>query len=170
MEAVSNASEDLYVNISKTLGFLNELTEISKDKEAFLTAGDIEGLRGATEKEEDIIVALNKTEKDRKICADALSKAIGLFTKEAALSDIIAHIEDTAMKQRLTDIRHALVMATDKLSAQNEKLGQLLQVQIGFTDYMINLMCIPKKSNHSYDIQGSRREEHSSLSLLDLHI
>jgi flagellar biosynthesis/type III secretory pathway chaperone len=170
MEAVHIASEELCAHITKALGLLGELTAISEEKEAFLTAGDIEGLRNVTEKEEEIIAALNRTEKDRKICADALSQAIGLFHNDATLQDIIAGLPDSAMKERLTDLKEKLVGAADNLSRLNAKLAQLLQVQIGFTDYMINLMYVPKRKNHSYDIQGARQDETSDLSLLDLHI
>ncbi len=170
MEAVQIASEDLCANISTALGLIGALTEISDKKEAFLTAGDIEGLRDASEKEEEIIAALNRTEKDRKIVADALSQAIGLFNKDIKLKDIIENITDSKMRERLTDLRTKLIDAADHLSVMNDKLGQLLQMQIGFTDYMINLIYIPKTKSHSYDIQGSRRDETNDLSLLDLHI
>ncbi len=170
MEAVQVASEDLCANIAKALDYIGELTEMSKEKEAFLTAGDIEGLKSATEKEEEIIAALNRTEKDRKICADALSQAIGLFNSDITLKDIIEKLDDGAVKERLTDLRIRLLGAADNLSRLNDGLGQLLQLQIGFTDYMINLLYIPKKRNHSYDIQGVRQDETTDLSLLDLHI
>lgn len=170
MEAVSIASEDLCVNIEKAASLVNQLTEISLEKEAFLTAGDIEGLRRSTEAEEEIIAALSRLEKDRKICADALSQAIGLFNRDIKLTDIIENIADSAIKARLTDLRSSFLDAADKLAAQNDKLGQLLQMQIGFTDYMINLLYVPKKRNHTYDPQGSRRDEPDGRSLMDLHI
>ena len=170
MEAARIASEDLCANISAALDFIGALTDLSNEKEAYLTAGDIEGLRSATEKEEEIIAALSKTEKDRKICADALSQAIGLFNRDATLKDIIEHITDSIMKEHLSDLRNQLISAADNLSQLNDKLGQLLQLQIGFTDYMINLLYIPKSKNNSYNIQGARKDETSDRSLLDLHI
>jgi hypothetical protein len=178
MEAVHIAAEDLCANISKSLGLIGELTNISKDKEAFLTKCDIEGLRNATEKEEEIVAALNRTEKDRKICADVLSQAVGLFDKDnkkkdsnnITLRDIIEKITDKKMRERLSVLRKELIEAADHLSVLNDRLGQLLQLQIGLTDYMINLLYIPKSRNHSYNIQGIRRDETRDLSLLDLHI
>jgi hypothetical protein len=170
MEAVQVASEELCANITKALELIGELTQISIEKEAFLTAGDIEGLKSATDKEEEIIAALNRTEKDRKICADALSQAIGIFNSEITLKDIVGQLDDSDMKERLTDLRSRLLDAADNLSALNDRLGQQLQLQIGFTDYMINLLYIPKKRNHSYDIQGARQDETNDLNLLDLHI
>jgi hypothetical protein len=170
MEAVQVASEALCINMTQALNLIGELTAISRDKEALLTAGDIEGLRSATEKEEEIITALNRTENDRKISADALSQAIGLFNSDITLKDIIGQLADSAMKERLSDLRGRLIGAADNLSRLNDKLGQLLQLQIGLADYMINLLYVPKKRNHSYDIQGSRRDEPNGLNLLDLHI
>ena len=170
MEAVQVASEDLCANITNALGLISKLTEISTEKEALLTGGDIEGLRSATEKEEEIIEALSRTEKDRKNCADALSQAIGLFGSEVTLKDIIEKLTDQTMKACLEDLRNKLLDAAANLSQMNNKLGQLLHLQLDFTDYMINLLYVPKKRNHTYDIQGSRNDETNDLSLLDLHI
>lgn len=170
MEAARIASEDLCANMSASLGLIGALTDISKEKEAFLTAGDVEGLRSATEKEEEIIASLNRTEKDRKIYADALSQAIGLFNKDITLKDIIENISDSTMRERLADLRNKLIDASSHLSQINDKLAQLLQLQIGLTDYMINLLYIPKSKNNSYDLQGARRDDTNNRSLLDLHI
>lgn len=170
MEAARIASEDLCANITMALDLLGALTDIAIEKEAFLTSGDIEGLRGAIDKEEDILTALNRTEKDRKVYADALSQAIGLYSKDATLKDILEKITDSAMKVRLSGLRDALLAAAEQLSALNDKLGQLLKLQIGYTDYMINLLYIPKSRNNSYNIQGSRRDDSNNLSLMDLHV
>lgn len=170
MEAVVLASEELLVIMHKSLGFLYELTELSKEKEAFLTVGDIEGLRAATEKEEENIAALALTENDRKIKADALSQAIGLFDKDVKLRDIIEHIGDLSLKERLMEMGNKLTESVNSLSAQNEKLNQLLTLQIDFTDYMLHLLYTPKSTNLSYNLQGARRDESNELSMLDLHI
>lgn len=170
MQAAQIVSDDLYPNMTRALSLIGMLTDISKQKEAFLTNGDIEGLRNATEKEEELIAALNRTEKDRRICADALSQAIGLFNEDITLKDIVEKITDKEMRERLSALRDKLIEAAAQLSARNDRLAQLLQLQIGFTDYMINMQFRPKSRNNSYDIQGSRREDTSNRSMLDLHI
>ncbi|NLT14817.1 MAG: flagellar protein FlgN [Clostridiales bacterium] len=170
MEAVQIASEELCANMTKALGLIGELTEISGEKEALLEAGDIEGLRSMTEKEEEIIAALNRTEKDRKNCADALSQAIGIFQSEITLNDIIEKLSESTMRERLSELRNSLLDAAENLSRLNDRLGQQLQLRIGFTDYMINLLYVPKKRNHTYDIQGSKKDEAGDMNLLDLHI
>ena len=170
MEAVQIASEELCANITKALDLIGELTEIAKEKEAHLEAGDIEGLRSATEKEEEIVAALNKTEKDRKNCADALSQAIGLFEGEITLKDIIEMLSESTMRERLSELRNRLLDAAVNLSHLNDRLGQKLQLRIGFTDYMINLLYVPRKRNHSYGVQGGRKDEAGNMNLLDLHI
>ena len=169
MEAVQIASEELCANITKALELIGELTEISKEKEAYLEAGDIGGLRSATEKEEEIVAALNKTEKDRKKCADALSQAIGLFENGTTLKDIVEKLSESAMKERLSELRNKLLDAAENLSRLNDRLGQKLQLRIDFTDYMINLLYVPRKRNHSYNGQ-EQKDETGGLNLLDLHI
>ncbi len=170
MQTVQFAADELCANIMKALGLLGKLTEISAEKEALLTAGDIEGLRSAAENEEEIIAAFNQTEKDRMNCADALSQAIGIFNSDITLTELIEKLPDHTMRERLSELRTRLLNAADNLFRQNDRLGQLLQIQIGFTDYMINLLYAPKTRNHSYDTQGSKKDEAGDLSLLDLHI
>lgn len=170
MEDVALASEELLAVMHKSLGLLRELVELSKEKEAYLTSSDIEGLRSATEKEEEIIAALALTENDRMFKADALSQAIGFFDKDVKLKDIIDHVGDPLLRERLTEIRNELTESVNVLSAQNEKLKQLLMLQIDVTDYMLRLLYTSKSRNQSYDVQGSRKEVSNELSMLDLHV
>lgn len=170
MEDVALASEELLVIMHKSLGLLRELVELSKEKESYLISSDIEGLRNATEKEEELIAALALTENDRKIEADALSQAIGFFDKDIKLRDIIDHIGDPPLRERLAEIQNKLTESINVLSAQNEKLKQLLMLQIDVTDYMLRLLYTSKSRNQSYDVQGCRKEVSNELSMLDLHV
>lgn len=170
MEAVRIASEELCTNITRALCLISELTDISKEKEAFLLNGSIEELRCATEKEEELIAELNRTENDRKNCADVLSQSIGLKEKDIKLKDIIEAIADGAIRKRLKDAGDKLTDAIETMSAQNGKLAQLLGLQISYTEYMLNILYNPEISSNSYDIQGVRRDNSSRLSRYDMHI
>lgn len=170
MESVINASEELMRNMTGALELVEELLSLSTQKASFLTAGDAEGLSAAVRTEEDIVLALRELENDRKVKADALAKAIGVFEDNVKLKEIIAKIEDGPCRNGLSELREQLLDATSRLSAQNAKLKELLEMQIGLTDYMLNMLYIPKRRNHSYDQTGGRREETGELSLMDLHI
>lgn len=170
MEAAALATEELFVIMLKSLELLRGLTELSKEKETFLTVGDIESLRAATEKEEELIAAMALTEKNRKVKADALSQAIGLFDKDVKFRDIIENIGDPLLQKRLTEIQNKLTESVNTLSMQNEKLNELLQMQVNYTDYMLHLLYTPKSRNHTYNVQGARKDDAADLSMLDLHI
>lgn len=170
IEAVQHTSDELCAAMQKALDLINELVDISKAKERYLTAGDIESLRTATEKEEDIMVALGRVEKDRILKADALSQAIGLFNTNLTLKDIIGQIPDNTVQERLSGLRKGLLESADRLSASHELLTELLGLQMSYTDYMLNMIYTPKSKNLTYDIQGSRNDDSGSLSRFDLHI
>lgn len=170
MEAVKLASDDLCANMTTALNLINELTELSKLKETHLIAGDIEELRSLTEKEEELIAALGINETSRKLCAETLSKSVGLFGEDVSLGDIVEKIDVEATRALILNLRDTLISSMKTLFVRNEKLGELLQLQIGYTDYMLNFLYIPKSKNNAYDLQGNRKNENNNLSLLDFHV
>jgi flagellar biosynthesis/type III secretory pathway chaperone len=170
MEALRTASDELCLRLSMSLELVCALMALAREKETYLTTGDIENLRTATEKEEELVADLGKLEKDRELYAGALSNAIGFFGKGQSLAELIDGIPDSEMRRRLTTLRSQLKDAITTLTSQNEKLRQLLALQIGYTEYMLNLIYIPKSKNNTYDVQGSRTDNASQLSLFDLHV
>ena len=170
MEAVYIASGDLCEKLSMSLGLVSALTVLSMEKETHLNTGDIEQLRAATEKEEELVADLGKLEKDREICAGALAKAIGVFDKSCNLSGLIEGITDAAIRQRLNDLKIGLNEAVNALTYQNDKVRQLLAQQIDYTHYMLNLIYVPKSKNHTYDLMGSRMDNVGEKSYLDFHV
>jgi hypothetical protein len=170
MEAVLVHSDKLSQNLSGTLELLAALTAISKEKEMFLTGGDIESLRAATEREEELVAELTQKEKEREKCAGALSRAIGLFGKNIKLAELIERIDNDAVRRRLTEQKNSLNDAVRALEAQNGKLAELLALKMNYTDYMLNMIYVPKSRNHTYDVQGSRKDVAGDLSLMDFHV
>jgi flagellar biosynthesis/type III secretory pathway chaperone len=166
----NGAYNDLSRSMEKALELLGLLTELSGRKSGCLTAGDIEGLRSAMENEEEIIAALNDTEKDRMIKADALSQAIGLFTKNAPLKALVEALPDRAAGEKLRQLGERLGAAMAALSDKNGKLKELLQLQINCNDYMLNMLVIPKHKGNAYDVRGSRRDDAAGRGFLDVHI
>jgi flagellar biosynthesis/type III secretory pathway chaperone len=170
MESVKNAADELILNMAGALELMETLLGLSEQKASFLTAGDAEGLSAAVEKEEDIVLSLRDIEEDRKAKADALAKAIGIFDKNITLKGIIGKIDDEQYRKRLSDLRDKLLDAVSRLSVKNARLKELLKLQIGITDYMLNMLYVPKRRNHSYDQTGGRREDTGELSRMDLRI
>jgi flagellar biosynthesis/type III secretory pathway chaperone len=170
MEAERLLTDELCLNLTRTLELLSTLSSVSVDKEAYLTSGDVEKLRAATEKEEELLADLGKLEKDRDNCAGALSKVIGIFDKNAPLSSLIERLTDPEIKKKLTGLRKSLNEAVIKLTERNGKLSQLLSLQISYTEYMLNLIYIPKTKGRSYGIQGARQDVSNDLSLFDVHV
>ena len=170
MDPVRLASEELSTKLAASLEFVRALLSLSREKEAGLQAGDIERLRAATDKEEELITDLKRLDRDREICAGALAKAIGFFGSGHSLSELIAGIGDNPAGGRLDELKNELNEAMATLSSQNEKLRQLLALQIGYTQYMLNLIYIPRSRNNTYGNQGGRMDDASRLSLFDLHV
>jgi flagellar biosynthesis/type III secretory pathway chaperone len=170
MDAIREASDELCQKLARSLELVSTLTELSREKETYLTAGDIENLRTATEKEEELIAELGKLERDRGICAGALSEAIGFSGKGLSLSALAEGIPEAALRRQLNTLKDALKNAVDALTAQNEKLRELLALQIDYTKYMLNLIYIPRSKSHTYDVQGSRTDGGGALSFVDLHV
>lgn len=170
MDAVRAASDELCLKLTQSLELVGALTALSREKETYLNTGDIEKLRAATEKEEELIADLGKLERDREICAGALSEAVGFLGKGLPLSELAERIPDPAVRRSLKTLRNALKNAVDALAVQNEKLRELLALQIDYTTYMLNLIYIPKSKSHTYDVQGSRKDGGGALSFVDLHV
>lgn len=170
MDAVRAAADELCLKLTSSLELISTLTALSRQKETYLTTGDIENLRAATEKEEELIADLGKLERDREICTGALSEAIGAFDKGSTLSELADHIADPVVRRRLVTLKDEMNKAVSALAAQNEKLGELLALQIDYTTYMLNLFYMPKSKSHTYDFQGSRTEGGGALSFLDIHV
>ncbi len=156
--------------MDKQLELLGLLSEISDRKAACLTASDIEGLRDAMEKEEELIVALNEAENERIAKADALSQAIGLFSKNVRLKELIAAITDTDAAQMLGRRGERLNAAVAELAEKNNRLSELLQLQIDRNDYMLNMLFAPKSKNNAYNVRGTRRDNHDNRGFLDVHV
>ena len=170
MDAVCAASDELCRNLTMSLELVGTLTEISREKEKHLSSGDIESLRAATDKEEELIADLGKLEKDRELYAGALSDAIGFFGNGLSLAELIEGIREAEFRNRLTDLRGRIKDAVNALIAQNDKVRQLIVFQLDLTEYMLNLIYSPKSINQTYGVQGSRMDEEGRTSLFDLHV
>jgi flagellar biosynthesis/type III secretory pathway chaperone len=167
---VESASEDLCLSMEKALELIGRLTETADNKAGCLTAGDIEGLRVAMEDEEELIAALDQIEKDRMIKADALSQAIGLFSQNIRLSELEKAIPDRLLGERLHQLGERLTSAVTVLTEKNGTLKELLQLQIGCNEYLINMLVAPKEKNNAYNFNGSRKENQTDRGFLDVHI
>jgi len=169
MDTVKHASEALCLNLAGILDTINTLAALSAEKEAYVISGDIENLRAATEKEEELLADLGKLEKDRENIAGALSKAIGIFSKSVTLSSLIERIEDPGVQEKLSGLKDRLGEAVGALNAKNDRLKELLRLQMGYTEYMLNMIVVPRSKGRTYDPQGASQDA-VNISLLDVRV
>lgn len=169
MDAVKHAQEALCLNLSEILNTVNALAAISADKEAYVISGDIENLRAATEKEEELLADLGKLEKDRENLAGALLKAIGIFNKNATLSSLIERIDDPGVREKLSGLKDKLGEAVGALNAKNARLKELLRLQMSYTEYMLNMILVPRSKGRTYGFQGAGQDA-TNISLLDVRV
>jgi hypothetical protein len=169
MDTAKHAAEALCLNMEGILNIIGALAVLSDAKEAYVISGDIENLRAATEKEEELLADLGKLEKDRESLAGALSKAIGIFNKNVALSSLIERIEDPGIREKLGGLKNRLGEAVGALNAKNDRLKELLRLQMGYTEYMLNMIVVPRSKGRAYNHQGARQDA-ANISLLDVRV
>lgn len=169
MGTVMEAYQGLLLTMEETLALINKMTLLAGAKEEFLVADDVEGLDDALEKEEELVMALQEKEEERISKTDELASALGIFRSGLRLKDLVDLIDDPVCRQRLTDAGDKLSEAVEGLSSGNAKVKELLQHQIDYTDFMLNLLVSPKSKMYSYDMQGNMEENNQEQSLLEYH-
>lgn len=165
-----NLAEELLLVMTQIMELLNGLIICAKEKEALLTSQDVEGLIPLREKEEQLIAELGNREDERSEIAQKLASVVGVESLMPQLDQLIEKISDSSCKARLSSAKEIMAEKIKLLSLLNAKNSELLKYQINYTDYMINLLLVPRSKSVFYNVQGSRNEESRNISLLDCHI
>ena len=169
MEQWRAASDDLAFALRREAELIDMLTAYSREKEQCLLASDAGGLKGVLEEEEVVVLALRGQEKRRDVAALALARAAGLPGGAVPLSALLAGLGGAPGSQALSDAGQALTGAVSRLRRQNKKVGALLNHQLGYAEYMLRLLCVPRGEAQLYDMQGNREEKKSPAGRLDYH-
>jgi flagellar biosynthesis/type III secretory pathway chaperone len=169
MDTIVNTSQAMLLTMSQVLGLLRTLMESANQKEALISADDVEGLEEFLVEEAETACTLKQKEKELKYRAEDLRHAAGITNKAAQLKEICGLVSDIACRDRLTAARDELAEAVEQLNRQNAKLKELLKYRIGYTDFMLNLLHSPQSGLRSYNVQGIKDEGFGSYSLLDYH-
>ncbi len=168
-ETASVAAEKLLSVMAEMMETLNSLLACSREQETLITSQDIEGLNALREKEEELISEMGIQEEERGKAAAALASALGVEIS-AHMDQLIANIGDLQYKSKLLMAKKNMAEIVDSLSKQNAKNGELLKYHINYTDYMINLLLVPRSRSNFYNVQGVRKDDSRNLNLLDFHI
>ena len=163
------AAEKLLSVMAEMTETLNNLLAFANEQETLITSQDIEGLAALREKEEELISEMGRQEEERAEAAAALAYAVGV-EKGANMDQLIANIGDLQYKSRLIVTKKTMAETVATLSKQNAKNGELLKYHINYTDYMINLLLVPRSKSNFYNVQGVRKDDSRNLNLLDFHI
>ncbi len=169
-EAVVGAAEELLSVMDDITGILSSLYACAKEQETLLTSQNIEGLMALREKEEDYISELSRGEEERIKAAALLASALGAESAGVNMDQLIGNMDDLKCKARLLNAKNLMADKVKSLSLQNAKNRELLNYHIGYTDYMINLLLVPRSRSNFYNVQGVRKEESRNINLLDFHI
>ncbi len=160
MQAVLSQQEEL----------LGLLLACGREKEICLIASNDEGLCDILGREEEAVLALQELEKSRDRIARELAAAAGATDGPAALSALAGYAGGAEDRQALIFAGERLSKAVAALRRQNDRVGAILRRRLGYTDYMLNLLCAPCHRAQFYDMQGNRREKAGTVSRLDYHV
>lgn len=166
MEDVRKASDELLGTLRRANELLEKLLEFSVNKEAVLKSDDIGALNELLVKEEDILAAFKENEDERKRIAQTLAAA-GAPGMPMKLRDIAASAVNPPDREKIEGLRTALTEKLGQLMHQNDKVGELLQYKVNYTNFMINVLCVPESNLLSYNGQGGRENKTGGLNLFD---
>ncbi len=169
-EAAVGAAGKLLSVMSDIAGILDSLLACAHEQEFLITSQNIEGLAAIREKEEELATELGRREEEREEAAAVLASAIGDESAKYHMDQLIACVDDPQCKVQLLNAKNSMAEKVKNLSLQNAKNTELLRFNINYTDYMINMLLVPRKRSNFYNVQGYRREESGNLNLLDFHI
>ena len=169
-EAILGAAGKLLSVMDEITGILNSLYACAKEQETLLTSQNIEGLIALREKEEEFIFELGRSEEERIEAAALLASAVGAQSPKSTIDQLALNIEDAECKAKLISAKTIMADTVKELSMQNAKNRELLNHHINYTEYMINLLLVPRSRSNFYNVQGARKDESSNINLLDFHI
>jgi len=156
--------------MNEELALVNQLMSFTKQKQTLLTTADSKSLNEVLGEEEEITCALREKEEERKAIAETLACELGVSGKELPLKKLLEHIDDPACRQRLSSAKTEMAKAIRQLSYHNVKVKELLKHQIGYADFMINLLHLPQSKNQFYNVMGNMEDAISHSNLLDYHV
>lgn len=168
--AAVGAAEGLLSVMTEITGILDSLLACVREQEKLLASQNIEGLMALREKEEEFISELGRTDGERIEAASAFAHSLGIDGESVRIDQLIDKTDDRAYKTRLLDAKSTMAELVKSISKQNAKNRELLNFHIGYTDYMINMLLVPRSRSNFYNVQGTRNDESGNLNIMDLHI
>lgn len=151
------------------LELVERLDALGREKEACLVRGEAQSLGGVLEQEEETLAELNSREDRRRQASAAVARALGLTQAEPTLRELAQSLGSPVDAAELQRFGSAITARVQEIARRNERLRQLLEQQIHYTDFMMNLLLGATDGAQFYNMQGARAETPSSISKLDLH-
>lgn len=170
MKDVLKATDELVSVLRRTGELIDLLLESSGQKEEFLKSDEIVELNDLLSKEEDVVSALGDNEKARQSSTETLAAAVKVSGEDVSLRELCEAIEDPELRTKLEGAREELARKTEQLTQQNVRVRELLQFKLNYTNYLINLLYIPKTNMFSYNVQGDKEDEGDKLNLMDVRV
>lgn len=117
------------------------LIELSKEKTPILIKGDLEGLNKITEKEQDIVLRIQKLEKIRMQTMDDIANVTNHNADELKLADLIEMMSSRpSERDSLRRIHDELSVTMRNIKLINEHNQELIKNSLEMVEFEMNML------------------------------
>lgn len=145
--------------ILQTLADLHEtLLDTAKKKQRILIDGDINPLLAILSEEAKLVKKIKEADQVRTV----------LLGEQSSLSDLIAHHQDGAEKDKWISLHQKLKKLLEEIEQVNDANQQLIKQSLDFTNFMIDQMLPKTEDAGVYSAKASLKEPSDSVRLFDV--
>ena len=143
------------------------LAQSHKKKEA-LVQNDVAAIEASTAKELDLIQSMTDAEQERLAQTRRIAVELGI-AEELTIHKMI-ELSDEAGAQKLTELWAQFGGILKEQLRLNELNNSLIEAQLSYIDYMINVTSAPSTLTNSYTARGGAQESDSQQKFFDHQI
>ncbi len=144
------------------------LAQSHKKKEA-LVQNDVAAIEASTAKELDLIQSMTDAEQERLAQTRRIAEDLGCGETELTIHKMI-ELSDEAGAQKLTELWAQFGGILKEQLRLNELNNSLIEAQLSYIDYMINVTSAPSTLTNSYTARGGAQESDSQQKFFDHQI
>ncbi|MDL2224966.1 flagellar protein FlgN [Eubacteriales bacterium OttesenSCG-928-M02] len=138
------------------------LLEKAAEKKDAIIKDDVEALTAITRFEEEAVLAIRKTDKAKEKILQEMAPIMHQ-AEPPDLSEIIQGVKDGALKADLSNIQVEFQSIINGLSAQNMVNQQLLETQLEYTNFCLELLTQPESVGDFYGSSGQVADPNSEI-------
>lgn len=119
----------------------NRLIALSREKTPIIVKGDLEGLAAVTDKEQSVVIVIQKLEKDRMSSMKDIAEVTNRSEEELKLTDLIELMKGWPEEQKkLREVHDRLQQTMKTMTSVNEQNRTLLQNSLDMVQFEMQLL------------------------------